>query len=432
MGWGVLLWTTEDPPILSGTVLPVYIRSNIDNVWVVGIPETLRTDVSVKRMEIPLAQFEFCGSKRKAQKRAVDFFQYALLYAENMQDGLPIRDAPDNGARRVYRLRPGEIIKILKVAEGNPPISATGDPLTGDWYHVLTNDGVTGFCFSYRLKIFEHRAGPLLAAPSSGKETIIDPDLEMVLSRVWSPESYLQMVNSRRVNVEELEKHYHFDPGLDSGIARILLPDTETEFKYASIYSDGDRAWRFEGTSLQMNLRTNTTLAVQYVEDSGLRRTILFTALGSDVDDIITQEYLRRESQYMSIYNQGPAFSSNNYGTIALTESGDFTWANFYLLVPHLIPAESSGKGQILMNLFTSATLADLFTGAFTLRLTDISPNRDIYFMYSLDYQGLRLEVVPDYGVEDITVTRRSSTPMVLYFFRDTPYTGGVYSPSVP
>jgi len=420
MGWGILLWTTEEPPILSGTVLPVYIRSNIDRVWVVGVPETARKDSDVTKIEIPLSLFEFSGSKRKAEKRAVEFSQYAPVYAENMQDGLPIRDAPDNGSRRVYRLRPGEIIKILDKVEGNPPISTTGDPLPGDWYQVLTNDGVKGFCFSYRLKIFSHNEGPLIAAPVSGRETTLDPDLEMVLSRTWSPESYQQMVNSRRIDITEMEKKYHFDPGQDTGIARIFLPDVEMEFIYDSIYPDGERAWRFEGTSLQMNLRTNTTLAVQYIDSSGARRTLLFSSLSADIDDIILQENSRRETQYMSIYSQGPAFTSNNYGTIIFTESNNFTWTDFDLLVPQLIPPESSGKGRVLMDIFISTTLAERYTGAFTFRLTDVIPNKNLYFMYSLDNQGLRLEAVPDFGIEDVTVTRRASSPMVLYFFRDS------------
>jgi hypothetical protein len=420
MGWGILLWTTEEPPILSGTVLPVYIRSNIDRVWVVGVPETARTDSDVTKIEIPLSLFEFSGSKRKAVKRAAEFSQYATVYAENMQDGLPIRDAPDNGSRRVYRLRPGEIIKILDKAEGNPPISTTGDPLPGDWYQVLTNDGVKGFCFSYRLKIFANNEGPLLAAPVSGRETTLDPDLEMVLSRIWSPESYQQMVNSRRINITEMGKKYRFDPGQDTGIAKIYLPEVEMEFTYGSIYSDGERAWRFEGTNLQMNLRTNTTLAVQYIDNAGSRRTLLFSSLSADIDDIIMQENSRRETQYMSVYNQGPAFTSNNYGTITFTGSNNFTWTDFDLLVPQLIPPASSGRGVVLMDIFISATLAERYTGAFTFRLTDVTPNRNLYFMYSLDNQGLRLEVVPDFGIEDITVTRRSSTPMVLYFFRDS------------
>jgi hypothetical protein len=71
------------------------------------------------------------------------------------------------------------------------------------------------------------------------------------------------------------------------------------------------------------------------------------------------------------------------------------------------------------MDLFISHTFTEQYNGAFTLRLTD-SPNTPLRFMYSLDNQGLRLEVVPDFGVENITVTRRATSPMVLYFFRDT------------
>jgi len=415
MGWGILLWTTEDPQIASGTILPVYIRSNIDKVWVVGVPETSR------KIEIPLTQLEFAGSKRKAEKRAVEFAEYARVYAENMQDGLPIRDDPDNGSRRVYRLRPGEIIKILEKAEGNPPISATGEPLDGDWYLVLTNDGVKGYCFSYRLKLFEHNEGPLLAASAAQRETVHDPDLEMVLSRTWSPEFYQQMINSRRINIAELEKKYRFDPGQDAGIAKIFLPDIEREFIYEGIYPDGERVWRFEGSDLQMNLRTNTTLAVQFLDSTGSKRTLLFVALGADIDDIIIQENTRRETQFMTIYNHGPVYTSNNYGTIKFTESHVFTWTGFDLLVPQLIPAASSGTGRVYMNLSLSTSLAERYTGAFTLRLTDVTPNRNLVFMYGLDSQGLRLEVVPDFGVEDVTVTRRETSPVVLYFFRDLP-----------
>ncbi len=39
LGWGVLLWSIEEPPIPSGTVMPVYVQSNINKVWVVGMPE---------------------------------------------------------------------------------------------------------------------------------------------------------------------------------------------------------------------------------------------------------------------------------------------------------------------------------------------------------------------------------------------------------
>ena len=418
LGYGVLLWSTEDPVILSGTVLPVYIRSNIDQVWVVGVPESSRNDKKNK-IEIPLSQLDFAGSKKKAKARAEEFAAYAPAYAENLQDGLPIRDNPDNGARRIYKLRTGEIIKILDKVEGNPPISMSGDPLPGDWYKVLTHNGITGFCFSYRLKFFNHYVGPIQAVHGVRIETAPDPDLDMVLSRKWSSESYLQMINTRRVNINELQKNYRFDPGQDTGIAKIILPDTEMEFVYDGITPDGERAWRFEGTSLQMSLRTNTTLAVQFMENTGLKRTLLFVALFADVDDLIMQENARRESQYAAIYNQGPVFTSNNYGTIIFTQAGDFTWTGFDLLIPHVIPYDTKGEGRVYMDLFITPSFEERYNGAFTFRFTDGS-NLILRFMYSLDNQGLRLEVLPDFAVENITVTRRASSPIVLYFFRDS------------
>jgi hypothetical protein len=420
LGWGILLWSTDEPPIPSGTVLPVYIRSNIDKVWVVGIPAAYRSGNSINKMEIPLAKFELVGGKGKARKRAESFSRYASIYAENLQDGLPIRDSPDNSARRVYRLRTGEIVKILDQAKGNPAISATGDPLPGEWYKVLTEDGSTGYCFSYRLKLFEHYGGELAAVPAATEDTI-DPDLDQLMAKTWSPEYYAQMVNNRRINIRELERHYGFDPGQDTGIARIYLPDLDRTFSYSAIRSDGDRAWRFEGSSLQMNLRTDTNLVVQYTEASGGMKTLLFAALPAEIDDLVMQENARREGLVNTLYSQGPAFTSNNYGVIIFTDKGEFTWTGFDLLTPHVIPAEASGTGRVTMDLFLTPSFEERYTGACTFRLAGTGGAKEtpVYFMYTLDNQGLRLEVVPDFNIEDVTVTRRASSPVVLYFFRD-------------
>jgi hypothetical protein len=420
MGYGVLLWSIDDPPILSGTVLPVYIRSNIEQIWVIGIPEAVRTEKNYDKMEVPLSQFEFAGNRKRAEARAKEFAEYAHIYAENLQDGLPIRDAPDNNSRRVYRLRLGEVIKVLGKARGNPPISATGDPLPGDWLRVLTNEGVTGFCFSFRLRLFDQIAETVQTTSTTPRETVRDADLEMVLSRTWSPESYSQMINSRRINIQELERNYRFDPGQETGIARIILPDIERQFSYERISPDGERAWRFEGTNLNMVLRSNTALTVQFTEGTGSRRTLQFVTLPNTVNDIILQENARRETQFLTIHNQGPVFTSNNFGTITFLRTGDFTWTGYESLVPHIIPAEASGAGQIHMNLNIAASLEDRYNGAFTMQFADIRSNNTVSFMYSFDNQGIRLETVPNYCIENATVMRRSSIPVVLYFFRDS------------
>ena len=418
LGYGVLLWSIDDPPIPSGTILPVYIRSNIEQIWVVGIPEEYRRESDIDKMEIPLAHFEFVGNMRRTEQRAEEFSVYGITYAENLQDGLPIRDGPDNNARRVYRLRLGEIIKVLETARGVVPISTTGEPLPGDWLKVLTYDGVIGYCFSYRLNVF-NQYDDVLNAPVITSEVTYDPDLEMVFSSAWSAEIYSQMVNSSRFDIQQLQRNYHFDPGHETGIARIILPGLERDFRYERIVPDGERAWRFEGTTLSMVLRSNNTLAVQFTESNGTRHTNLFVNLTSNINDIILQENARREDQYKNIYNEGPVFTSNNYGSITLMSTGDFVWKNFDLLVPHIFPSGTDGQGRIEMDLYISPSYEDRYTGAFTLHFSDIRQNNTFYFMYGIDSQGLRLEVIPEFGIEDMTVVRRAATPTIMYFYRD-------------
>ena len=419
LGYGILLWSAEDPPVPSGTVLPVYIRSNIDQVWVVGIPKEYRYEKSrLDKFEIPLSKLELAGSKKKALARADEFAPYALVYAETLQDGLPIRESPDNGARRVYRLKMGEIIKIISPERGTVAVGATGDPLPGDWYRVLTEDGTSGYCFSYRLKLFDHLGGALAAARVDQGEPE-DPALERLLARKWSPESYGAMINNRRIDLDDLYQRWFFDPGPDTGIARIKTRDMDRNFSYSKILSTGTQSWRFEGAQLQMNLRSETTLAVQFTESSGILRTLLFVALPSELDDIILQETARRDNLYREIFEQGPEYASNNYGTLTFAEDKSFTWFGYNLLVPQVIPAAAVGYGTLDMRLFMANDLRDRYAGAFTMRFDTVSSGRaQADFMYSLDSQGFRIEYVPQTSLDGITVARRASSPLVIYFFK--------------
>jgi hypothetical protein len=424
LGWGVLLWSTEDPPIASGTILPVYIRSNLNKVWVVGLPEGMkRNRDGINKIEIPLSRLELAGSKSKARKRAAAFARYARTYAENLQDGLPIRDNPENTARRVYRLRYGEIIKVLSLAEGIPAISATGDPLPGDWYRVLAEDGTTGYCFSYRLKLFEHGGGLLAASVPLGDEfSSPDPDLDALLSKTWSPESYLNMVNNQKIDLDDFFHHWCFDPGAETGIARVYIPGVDRTFSYNAIRPDGQRAWRFEGSNLLMHLRSDTTLAVQFTEgEGGGMRTLLFVALPIPVDDLIMQESARRERLYETIFTQGPVFTSNNYGTITFGEEGTFFWQGYDLLVPQHLPESVTGYGEISIDLFLILALEDRYNGAFTMYFeeTDGGETTALQCMYALDNQGFRIEIAPESTIDGNTVVRRAVSPMVLYFFKD-------------
>jgi len=227
------------------------------------------------------------------------------------------------------------------------------------------------------------------------------------------------MVSTRKYDLEDLSNHWSFDPGQETGTARINMKDLDRTFSYTKIRSTGTQSWTYEGTQLQMNLRYENTLAVQFTEESGLLRTLLFVALASKVDDIILQESARREALYRSIYTQGPVYTSNNYGTLTLREDGRFTWVGNRLLVPQVIPASAMGSGSLDMRLYVSETISDRYAGAFTLNFEGIGGTRSqADFMYSLDSQGFRIEYAPQTSLDGITVVRRASSPVVIYFFR--------------
>jgi hypothetical protein len=319
----------------------------------------------------------------------------------------------------VYRLKTGQIIKILAPVEGTPAISTTGEPLPGNWYHVLTEDGVSGYCFSYRLRLFEHTGGVLALNTEPETAEHEDEDLERVLSLTWSPESYGAMVSSGRIDTEELAKHWRFFPGRDDGIARIYLPNMDRTFSYTRIRNVGRRAWQFEGTPLRMSLRSDTTLLVQYTEDNGASRSLIFIVLTTDVDDLIIQETERRNALFRVIYNQGPVFSSANYGTLSFSPDGTFSWTNYDLLIPHVIPSQVMGSGIIDMRLFIAPSVTSSYQGGFSLNFNGIgSPDVTVDFMYTIDDQGFRIEYVPPENITAVTITRRAASPTVIYFHR--------------
>jgi hypothetical protein len=418
LGWGILLWATEEPAVPSGTILPVYVKSNINRHWIAGVPEAYRitSETGMDKFEIPLSKLELVGSKNAAQKRAEAFASLALVYGETLQDGLPIRAEPDNTARRTYRLKMGEAVKILEEAPGNPPISASGEPLAGTWYKVLTEDGSTGYCFSYRLRLFEHTGGPLTIAHAEEEQD--DPDLDRLLTKTWSPESYGVMMNAGKLDLEELSRHWRFSPGQDTGIAHIFVPSVNRTFPYTAIRRDGTRAWRFEGANLQMRLRSDTVLEVQFTENGGALRTLLFVALPSDVDDLIVQETARQEERFRRIYALGPVFASTNYGTLSFTREGRFTWTGYDFLVPQVIPAAGMGNGTVSMGLFLSPELMNMnrYDGAFSLYVEGVI--KPVHFLYTFDNQGLRIEYIPPANLDGVIVTRQASSPLVIYFFK--------------
>ena len=147
IGYSVVLWNIGDQKITDGTVVPVYLKSNISHVYVISAPD------SEEKIEVPLWKLSEPKSKGKAKKLAKQYRDYEHQYARCKLDGLPIRAEPNNVARQIYRLRKGEVIRALEKGEGSAPTNGA-TKLEGDWLHVLTSNGVWGWCFSLNLELF--------------------------------------------------------------------------------------------------------------------------------------------------------------------------------------------------------------------------------------------------------------------------------------
>jgi hypothetical protein len=280
----------------------------------------------------------------------------------------------------------------------------------------MTEDGVSGYCFSLRLQFFEHSGGAIEAAQTEETETI-DADLERTLSLSWSPEIYENMINEDRIDLEAFSKNWRFVPEQDTGTAHLFISDVDKTFTYSAIKKTGARQWRFEGANLQMTQRSDRVLLVQYNEPGGAARSLLFVNFNVSIDDIITQEIGRREELYNRIFAQGPEFSSTNYGTLTLGKNGSFTWSGYDFLIPQVLSSSAMGTGSISLDIFPGRDLAPRYSGAFTMRFNSIT-NKPVIarFMYSIENSALRLEYAGDQLMDGNTIIRRSASPLIIYF----------------
>jgi hypothetical protein len=168
-----------------------------------------------------------------------------------------------------------------------------------------------------------------------------------------------------------------------------------------------------------MRLQSDTVLTVQYTENNGALRSVIFVTLPMELNDIIAQETERRLTLFQNLYDFGPSFQSANYGTLSFAENGRFVWTGNNILVPQIIPASALGSGSVDMGLFLGRDLEERYTGAFTLRFDGIAGEAaPLHFMYTVDDQGIRIEYVPPDNLEGVSVMRRAATPTILYFFK--------------
>ena len=408
MGYGMLLWDIPERDLRDGDILPVYIRSNISHTYAVSAPK------SKDRFDIPLWQITTPASRRKTKKIKLRYAEFLHRYASVKLDGLPIRAEPVNTARQVYRLRKGEIIKILYKGEGQAVMTGS-DALEGNWLRVLTSSGTQGWCFSYNLELFEMQKGGEAAAGEGSGDEEKDDAFEKLAGTIWYPDYYRSMIREKRIDPIRMNAAYCFTVDAENQKVSLNLPERYGSWEYGAAMKTADGEYTFTDTPVKVSVRDNY-IAVTCADDAGRPRDYNFIALGDDIDiaALVAEEKERRGAEYARIAAAGPNFKSAAYGQLSLKRDGSFTWRGNRRLVPSLISESAKGGGTVGIDYFIDASLSPQYDGVLSFSFEGMKAK--VNFLYKIEANGIRFEDASEARFEGTTLVRRGASPLVIFF----------------
>lgn len=409
VGYGVVNWSMPDYDLVAGDVLPVYVKSKVSKAYIVELGS------EKEKKEIPLWQLSFFKSKKDADAFRYKIAENAYLYAEVMSDGLPMRLEPENTSKQVYRLRKGQIIKILWKGDG-VPVLKNGEALPGVWYQVMTDDGASAWCFSLNLRIFDEREEAIVKEDENKKPKLLTEDLVLseILKKQWYPESYGKMLAINRVDLENISPDYGFFPGVKTQVARIKVKDSDLSFTYKSITKGHGGIYNFEGSNLSMQARGENRISVQFTDKKGVPDVEYFVAFPQALEKIIADENKRRDEIISDISKTGPRFKSLSYGTLQIEENGKFIWTGYNMLSGKVIPKAAKTTGNLRVRFFVSPKFSSQYDLVLSFYFDGLTESVD--FLASLSNEGLHLEYVNKANIVDSIVEKRNKQPTVLFF----------------
>lgn len=407
VGYSVVLWGDEKNQLNNGEVVKVLVKSNITHTYIIENPKTNGKE------EIPLWQLSEPESKSKAKKTSAVLSEYANSFASVKLDGLPIRAEAVNTAKQVYRLRKGEIIRVLFKGEG-----AKVNAMEGEWYRVLTSEGTQGWCFSYNLDIYESENGGKREVQVTKKNDEVqadDKNLQTLRSHRWHPSEYRQLLKKKTYDLNKMDDR--FGLFLDESEKKISFANSEDErsWNYSGIKKISGKQILFEGANVNVTVKNDEEIVLQYVE-AGKPKNVVFMSFSEDVEKIIENERQRRISALEKIASLGPRFSSENYGTLVFSSgSGDeynFNWQDFSLLQPSVIPSSARTSGTVAIKYLIPDSMKSSYDGLLTF---DFGSEYEVNFLYKLTDSGLRLEDAVRGKIEDNILKAKSSSATVIF-----------------
>jgi len=406
MGYSVLLWSVPEYEMQSGDVVPVFIKSNISHVYVAGAPNG-------EKIELPLWQLTEPQKKGKIKNIAARYQDNANIYASVKIDGLPCRAEAVNTAKQVYRLRKGEVIKILYKVKGQAPMTG-GKPLEGDWYRILAKDGTQGCCFSYNLNLYEADLNGLPLGGVAVEEEESDGIVESISDKIWYPDYFDTMIKSGNVDLNRLNTAYQFKIDTENKKVTLNFNKIHEAWDYDGFTKIDDYEYELTGIPVKIVYKNQRFIVLRYTGESGKPEELNFVFIDADLEEVIGNEKARRAQAYLQVWSHGPIYKSSSYGTITFNEDGTFHWSNFKMLVPSVISSTAKNTGMVSVKYAVGKNVAPNYDGVLTFRFSGL--DEDVNFLYKLEDGGIRMEDTTNATFNGNYVTARTSSPTIMYF----------------
>ena len=406
MGYSVVLWTIPEQQIKSGDIVPVYIKSNISHVYVIGTQGGEKIEVALWQLTDPV-------KKSKVKNVAARYAENAATYASVKLDGLPCRAEPVNTAKQVYRLRKGEVIKILYKGKGQAPMAGK-NPLEGDWYRILTDDGTLGWCFSYNLNLYEtDELGQRLGGSELAEEEEEDARWTTIAANVWYPDYFRAMIDGGNIDLALFHPLYKFTIDEEGKKVSLNTASIHESWDYDGFTKTDEYEYSLNGISMKIIYRRANYIVLRYTDASGKPQDLNFVTISENVADIVNAEKARRSQAYMQIWSHGPIFSSSSYGKIEFKEDSSFKWTGFKLLVPSVIDAGTKSTGAASVKYSLSKDLTASYDGVLTMKFDGM--NNEVNFLYKLENGALRLEDTTGANFSGSQIKSRGVSPVIIY-----------------
>ncbi|MCL1818491.1 MAG: SH3 domain-containing protein, partial [Spirochaetaceae bacterium] len=351
-------------------------------------------------------RIRFFPREDEARNFAGEFDAVKDLYARANRNALPVREKADRLSRQVYRLRQNEEMKILELS--TTPSDENG--LQGFWYKVLTEEGVTGFCFNYYLTLYNAKTDTIISTSQDSAQEA----LAAILTNPWRPEFFREMAAAGRIDLARFRASYGLFFDQDPPALRIALPRVSFTALFSRIHKAAGDAYIAEGSDVQMKLRAkDTELVVSYVH-AGVRRNDVFVAFKDNVEELVAREEERRRGLLAAFLRNGSVLRSDAYGAISISETGEFSWTEYGRLVPSVIPARAGSEGTVEFSVFATGEAQNIYGGIISFRFAGVPQPR--HFFYRFTQQGTQLIHIPPENIEENLVRKRPVNPLVLFF----------------